>query len=115
MKETPLNYGLPQSAAPQQEPLTTHFKPSSMERKALLTTVKEAFDASPNTKELFVTNDGMCFVRQHDARNHQKHLGPHNSGVEKMAREDVATELKGGKGKRVLPPAEENEGVLLTA
>ena len=56
-----------------------------------------------------MTKDAQCFSNAHHARNHERFLGVHNSGVEKMTREGVASELKGKKAE-AKPKAEEKGG-----
>lgn len=100
MKETALNYGEHangQSVA--NEPLTTHQFPDPMEREALIKAVSEAFKANPSVEKFHVTKDAQCFLREHDARQHERFLGVHHRGVEVITRESVDRVLSGEAAK----------------
>jgi hypothetical protein len=66
-----------------------------MDRKAFLNQVKEVFDANELAEKYYVTRDAQCFAREADAINHQRFLGPHNSGVEPITREGLKAMING--------------------
>jgi hypothetical protein len=86
---------------------TTLTKPHTpMDRKALISAVKEAFEGNPTTEKFYVTRDGQCFFKENDAVNHQRFLGPHNAGIEEFTRETLKGEGKGSKASK----SEKEEG-----
>ncbi|HMQ77120.1 MAG TPA: hypothetical protein PKE21_13815 [Flavobacteriales bacterium] len=58
-----------------------------MNQKELIKTVREVFESNPSVTTLHVCTDGQCFVSEHDARQHERHLA--RKGVVAMTRESV--------------------------
>ncbi len=52
----------------------------------------QAFTDNPQCDELYLCGDGMPFYREHDARNHERDLGPNHRGVVRFVRAETMPE-----------------------